>query len=115
VSGNEITPGGASLSAGAQEVAILPAVPYVVYSLETTGAAANNSAVPVAALQCLSDSNASLLESGALATAHSTPPAPTVAIICPPGTSKLSVTLANKGSGQTLFGPVALYETEALR
>ena len=58
-----ISPDGATLSAGAQSVSVLPAVPYDVYSLEATVATATGGAAPTFGLQCLSDTNFSLLES----------------------------------------------------
>ncbi len=114
-SGSSITTDGATLSAGAQAVTVLSAIPYNVYSLETTGATGTNDAAPTFGLQCLNDANTSLLESVSASIVSPAPQSPTIAVLCPPGTSKLAVTLANEGQGSTRFGPVSLYETGALR
>jgi hypothetical protein len=112
---NGISPDGASLTSGAQAVSVFPAVPFDVYSLETTGASATGGASPTVGLQCLSDTNSSLFETVSAVTAEGTPQSPAVAVLCPPGTTSLAVTLANKGAGRAVFGPIALYETGALR
>jgi mannosyltransferase len=109
--GSAISPDSATLGAGAQAVSVLPAVPYRAYSLETTGAGNTDGAAPVAGLQCLTDAYTSLLESVSTVVAAPGPPSTAVAIVCPPDTSKLAITLANKGQGSARFGPVALYET----
>lgn len=114
-SSSAITPDGATLGAGAQAVSVMPAVPYNVYSLETTGATGTTDSAPTIGLQCLSDANTSLLESVSAIIPGSNPEAPAVAVLCPPHTSRLAVTLANKGQGTTRFGPISLYETGPLR
>ncbi|HST03280.1 MAG TPA: glycosyltransferase family 39 protein [Chloroflexia bacterium] len=113
---NTINGNGASLSAGAQAVTVIPAVPYDVYSLDEPRAASANGATRAVGLQCLSATNVALLQTVAPPGPQAAEPGPLeVAVLCPPGTVNLAITLANKADGTAQFAPVSLYETGALR
>jgi hypothetical protein len=110
-----ITDGAATLSTYSQAVAVLPAIPFNLYSLQTTGATSASGAAPTVALQCLTAANVALLQSVSSGITASNAPSLSVAVLCPPGTTNLAVTLANKGSASVRFNPVTLYETGALK